>query len=122
MSYDHPEEDMPDPDFLQRDGELMLLKSRVLSKMAQILYLQIKCDRLSGSHTGLQQAKDEYLRLYETWQQKRIECGIFPLSCSKCNVQLDETDVCPECHVYYGDPCGACKQRGYHTDHCPEAG
>lgn len=122
MSYDHPEEDMPDPDYLEREAELSLAKSKVLSKMAQVLYLQAKCDKLSGSHTALRQAKDDYIRLYDDWQQKRRESGILPLHCSKCKVELDEADVCPSCHVYYGDPCEACHQRGYHNDQCPEVG
>jgi hypothetical protein len=31
---------------------------------------------------------------------------------------LDEYDECTVCHVYHGDPCPSCGQRGYHADEC----
>ena len=33
---------------------------------------------------------------------------------------LDAHGMCIHCHVWHGDPCPACGQRGYHMATCPE--
>lgn len=40
-------------------------------------------------------------------------------SCPKCEVEL-KNDVCPDCGVYFGDPCEECGHTGYHAEECPE--
>jgi hypothetical protein len=31
---------------------------------------------------------------------------------------LDDTNTCTVCHVYHGEPCPECGQRGYHLETC----